>query len=354
MPAKRAFPKRDLPKPNPLKRGQPDRTLGASDTDKLVKAVIDGDRRALAQAITLVESTRLADRAGADALLNALLPHSGRSIRIGVTGLPGVGKSSLIEVVGLHAIELGHRVAVLAVDPSSSLSGGSILGDKTRMQELARNDRAFVRPSPTGGTLGGVARRTREAMLLCEAAGYDVILVETVGVGQSETAVADMSDMFLLMLLPGAGDELQGLKRGVVEMADAILINKADGDLADQATRTAADYRAALGFLRPTSNEWSVSVSTCSMATGDGVLNIWSLIGRFREVFGASGDIARRRALQANTWMWSEVGEGLKEALKANSEVRGVLPAIETDVSEGRRAPTVAAHLLLEAFCRSN
>lgn len=283
-------------------------------------------------------------------MLNALLPYSGRSIRVGITGLPGVGKSSLIEVVGHHAIDLGHRVAVLAVDPSSSRSGGSILGDKTRMEELARNDRAFVRPSPTGGTLGGVARRTREAMLICEAAGYDVIFVETVGVGQSETAVADMSDMFLLMLLPGAGDELQGLKRGVVEMADAILINKADGDMVEQANRTAADYRAALGFLRPVSHEWSVPVSTCSMATSVGGSEVWSLIGQFQKIYQASGDIGRRRVVQTNAWMWSEVGEGLKAALRENGEVMRLLSEIETDVSEGRMAPTATAHLLLETF----
>lgn len=337
-------------KHGPSKRGPPKPSPGASDSDKLVKAVLDGDRRALAQAITLVESTHTAHRARADDVLNALLPYSGRSIRVGITGLPGVGKSSLIEVVGHHAIDLGHRVAVLAVDPSSSRSGGSILGDKTRMEELARNDRAFVRPSPTGGTLGGVARRTREAMLICEAAGYDVIFVETVGVGQSETAVADMSDMFLLMLLPGAGDELQGLKRGVVEMADAILINKADGDMVEQANRTAADYRAALGFLRPVSHEWSVPVSTCSMATSVGGSEVWSLIGQFQKIYQASGDIGRRRVVQTNAWMWSEVGEGLKAALRENGEVMRLLSEIETDVSEGRMAPTATAHLLLETF----
>ena len=324
--------------------------LVTNNPDNLVKAVLDGDRRALAQAITLVESTYTAHRARAEEVLNALLPYSGRSIRIGITGLPGVGKSSLIEVVGLHAIDLGYRVAVLAVDPSSSRSGGSILGDKTRMYELARNDCAFVRPSPASGTLGGVARRTREAMLICEAAGYDVIFVETVGVGQSEMAVSDMSDMFLLMLLPGAGDELQGLKRGVVEMADAILINKADGDMVAQANRTAADYRAAFGFLRPASNKWLVPVSTCSMVTSVGGSEIWSLIAQFWQIFETSGDITRRRAVQTIAWMWSEVGEGLKTTLRENVDVMRVLSDIETDVSEGRMAPTAAARLLLETF----
>jgi LAO/AO transport system kinase len=332
------------------KRSRPDPASDATETDDLVKAVIEGDRRALAQAITLVESTSEAHRGQAEALLEAAQPHSGRSIRVGVTGLPGVGKSSLIEAVGLQAVDQGHRVAVLAVDPSSSISGGSILGDKTRMQELARNTAAFVRPSPTAGTLGGVARRTREAMLLCEAAGYDVVFVETVGVGQSEIAVADMTDMFLLMLLPGAGDELQGLKRGVAELAHAVLINKADGDLAEQAVRTAADYRAALGLLQPVTNEWSVPVATCSIATGDGVAEIWSLIGRFQNTFEGSGDIARRRSEQAKAWMWSEVDEGLRMALRTHHEVKRVLRALEAEVADGRTSATAAARLLLEAF----
>ena len=331
-------------------RSRPDSASDATDTDRLIGAVIEGDRRALAQAITLVESTSDEHREKAEALLDALLLHSGRSIRVGVTGLPGVGKSSLIEAVRLHAINLGHRVAVLAIDPSSSVSGGSILGDKTRMQELARNNRAFVRPSPTGGTLGGVARRTREAMLICEAAGYDVVFVETVGVGQSEIAVADMTDMFLMMLLPGAGDQLQGLKRGVVELAHVILINKADGDLADQAVRTAADYRAALDLLQPAAKEWTVPVATCSMATSEGVAEIWSLISGFQKTFDGSGDIARHRRTQANAWMWSAVGERLREALRTHHEVRRVLPAIEADVAEGRKAPTAAARLLLDTF----
>ncbi len=331
-------------------RNCPDRASDATDTNELVKAMIEGDRRALAQAITLVESTSDAHRGQAEALLEAAQPHSGRSIRVGVTGLPGVGKSSLIEAVGLHAIQQEHRVAVLAVDPSSSVSGGSILGDKTRMQELARNNAAFVRPSPTGGTLGGVARRTREAMLLCDAAGYDVVFVETVGVGQSEMAVVDMTDMFLLMLLPGAGDELQGLKRGVAELAHVILINKADGDLADQAVQTAADYRAALGLLQPVANDWSVPVATCSMTTGDGVAEIWSLIGRFQKIFEGSGDMARRRSVQTKSWMWSEVDEGLRAALRTHREVKRVLPALEADVTDGRTSATAAARLLLEAF----
>ena len=331
-------------------RRRPDGTSDATDANSLIEAVIEGDRRALARAITLIESTSDTHRGKAEALLDSLSPHSGHSIRVGVTGLPGVGKSSLIEVVGLHAINLGRRVAVLAIDPSSSVSGGSILGDKTRMQELARNNCAFVRPSPTGGTLGGVARRTREAMLLCETAGYDVVFVETVGVGQSEMAVADMTDMFLLMLLPGAGDELQGLKRGVAELADVILVNKADGDLADQAARTAADYRAALGVLQPAAREWTVPVATCSMAAGEGVAEIWSLIAKFQETFQGSGDIALHRSAQSNAWMWSEVGEGLQEALRTHREVRRVLPAIEADVVEGRKAPSAAARLLLEAF----
>lgn len=321
-----------------------------ADTDALIAAVIEGDRRALAQAITLIESTSDAHRVQAEAVFDAILPHSGRSIRVGVTGLPGVGKSTLIEVVGLHAIALERRIAVLAVDPSSSVSGGSILGDKTRMQELGRSSHAFVRPSPTGGTLGGVARRTREAILLCEAAGFDVVFVETVGVGQSEMAVADMTDLFLLMLLPGAGDELQGLKRGVAELAHVILINKADGALAEQAVRTAADYRAAVGLLHSAANDWSVPVATCSMAAGTGVDEIWTLISEFQEKFEGSGDIASRRRAQANAWMWSELGEGLKTALRTHHEVRRVLSEVEGDVAKGRTTPTAAAKLLLDAF----
>ena len=266
------------------------------DVERLSEAIRAGDRRALARAITLVESTRPDHRAGAERLLEALLPHAGRSVRIGITGVPGVGKSTFIERFGLHVIGQGHRIAVLAVDPSSKRSGGSILGDKTRMQDLSTNRDAYIRPSPAGATLGGVARRTREAMLVCEAAGFDVVLVETVGVGQSETAVADMVDMFVLLLLPGGGDELQGIKRGIVELAELVIVNKADGDLADAALRTAADYRNALRLLRPPSPNWRVAVERCSALTGEGIPEVWRTVERYREVLGATGEIASRRA----------------------------------------------------------
>ncbi len=250
---------------------------------ELASQVIDGDRRALARAITLVESTRADHRAEAEALLAEVLPHVGGAVRVGISGAPGAGKSTFIEALGGHLVEHDHRVAVLAVDPSSTRSGGSILGDKTRMEQLTRSPHAFVRPSPTGGTLGGVARRTREAMLLCEAAGFDVVLVETVGVGQSEVKVAAMVDLFLVLVAPGGGDELQGLKRGIMELADLVVVNKADGDLAATAAHTAADYAAALHLVRPRIATWSPRVLTCSALTGEGIPEVWDTVGEFRD-----------------------------------------------------------------------
>ncbi|RCX24802.1 methylmalonyl Co-A mutase-associated GTPase MeaB [Thioalbus denitrificans] len=316
----------------------------------LAEAVHAGERRALARAITLIESTRADHRERAAELLERLMPLTGRSIRIGISGVPGVGKSTFIEALGMHVIDRGHRVAVLAVDPSSALSGGSILGDKTRMEELARRPEAFIRPSPAGGTLGGVARRTREAMLACEAAGFDVIIVETVGVGQSETAVAEMTDLFLLLLLPAGGDELQGIKRGIMELADLVLVNKADGDLAGAARRTVADYRHALHMLRPRSRNWTVPVEACSAHTGAGIPETWETIGRYRETLDASGELAARRAAQARTWMWSETTDNLVAALREHPAVRERLPELEAAVTEGRIPPTLAARRLLAAF----
>jgi LAO/AO transport system kinase len=316
----------------------------------LAEAVHAGERRALARAITLIESTRADHRERAAELLERLMPLTGRSIRIGISGVPGVGKSTFIEALGIHVIDRGHRVAVLAVDPSSALSGGSILGDKTRMEELARRPEAFIRPSPAGGTLGGVARRTREAMLACEAAGFDVIIVETVGVGQSETAVAEMTDLFLLLLLPAGGDELQGIKRGIMELADLVLVNKADGDLAGAARRTVADYRHALHMLRPRSRNWTVPVEACSAHTGAGIPETWETIGRYRETLDASGELAARRAAQARAWMWSETTDNLVAALREHPAVRERLPALEAAVTEGRIPPTLAARRLLAAF----
>ena len=326
--------------------------MNASDSRALAELIRGGDRRALARGITLVESTREDHRAVSDGLLEILLGHTGDSIRIGITGVPGVGKSTFIEAFGLHVIGRGHRVAVLGVDPSSKRSGGSILGDKTRMEELAKNDAAFIRPSPAGETLGGVARRTREAMLLCEAAGFDVIFVETVGVGQSETAVADLTDLFLLLLLPGGGDELQGLKRGIVEMADLVLVNKDDGDLADAAQRAAAEYRAALHLLGAGTPDWPVPVATCSALTGTGIDEAWQWVETFRTTMEPTGAIAARRAVQARAWMWSEIREGLTETLKANPGVAECLPGLETDVGAGRITPAAAARKLLDAFLK--
>ncbi|MDJ0608790.1 MAG: methylmalonyl Co-A mutase-associated GTPase MeaB [Kiloniellales bacterium] len=309
-----------------------------------------GDRRALARAITVIESSRDDHRAEAEALLAALLPATGGAIRIGISGVPGVGKSSFIERFGLMLVERGHRVAVLAVDPSSQRGGGAILGDKTRMPELSQRREAFIRPSPAGATLGGVARRSREALLLCEAAGFDVIVVETVGVGQAETAVADMVDLFLLLLLPSGGDELQGLKRGIMELAELIVVNKADGDLAAAARRTAAEYHAALGLLRPTDPRWQTAVMTCSAHTGAGIAEVWDAIGRFREAMAwgrPDGALAAKRRGQARAWLWREVGDGLMAALKADGGETG---RIEAEVAAGRMTPEAGARTLIRGF----
>ena len=321
-----------------------------SDRDSLVGGVVAGDRRALARAITLIESTRNDHRQEAAALLEALLPHTGRSIRLGISGVPGVGKSTFIEAFGLKLIEAGHRVAVLAVDPSSQRSGGSILGDKTRMPQLATAEAAFIRPSPTRGTLGGVARRTREAMLATEAAGFDVVIVETVGVGQSETTVAEMVDLFLLLIAPGGGDELQGIKRGIMEIADLVVVNKADGDLRDEAGRTAAEYQGALQLLRPRSPNWTPRVLLCSALTGTGVPEVWAAVGAHRAALEAPGEIAERRAEQARQWLWQEVQEGLMAALQADPAVKAEVAALEARVKAGELPATAAAQALLERF----
>ena len=323
------------------------------DVPTLTEAIAGGDRRALARAITLVESTRPQDRPAADALLEGLLARTGKSIRLGISGAPGVGKSTLIETFGLHLLGQGHRLAVLAVDPSSRIGGGSILGDKTRMAELAADKRAFIRPSPAGNTLGGVARRSREALLLCEAAGYDVVLVETVGVGQSETAVADMTDMFLLLLQPGGGDELQGIKRGIVELADLILVNKADGELAEAAGRTAADYEHALRLLRPATAGWQPAVQRCSALLGTGIPEIWKTVQRYRKAVGAPA-IAARRANQAKAWLRAELSDSLMAVLAHHPGVAGRLPALEARVAAGAMAPGAAARDLLAAFLGPN
>lgn len=321
-----------------------------TDAKALSHGVLAGDRRSLARAITLIESTRPDHRASAEALLHELLPHTGRSVRVGITGVPGAGKSTFIEAFGLHVVAAGHRLAVLAVDPSSPRSGGSILGDKTRMEELGRDPRAFIRPSPSGCTLGGVARRTREAMLVCEAAGFDVVVVETVGVGQSETAVADMVDMFLLLLVPGGGDELQGIKKGIVELADAIVVNKADGDLATAAQRAARDYRNALHLLAPPGGGWTVPVLTCSALQRAGIGEVWETVGGYKAAMKASGRFAARRSDQAHAWMWSEISETLLAALREDARVALLLPELERRVARGELAPGAAARSLVGAF----
>jgi LAO/AO transport system kinase len=315
------------------------RTLKPSD---LARAIQAGDRATLARAITLIESKRTDHRKAAHLLVQELLPATGKAVRLGITGAPGAGKSTTIDALGTSLTAQGHKVAVLAVDPSSSRTGGSILGDKTRMARLASDPNAFVRPSPSSGTLGGVAAKTRETMLLCEAAGYDVVLVETVGIGQSETAVADMTDFFLVLMIPGAGDELQGLKKGIVELADMVAVNKADGDNIARAKVAAAEYRAALNILAPHSENWSPPVVTYSALSGDGIALLWSQVLAHKEKMTASGELSQRRREQQVKWMWSMLEERLTARLRSDPAVRGKLKAAETAVAAGRLAPTLA------------
>ena len=321
----------------------------AADT-LLARQVRAGDRRALAKAITLVESQRAEDEAAAAALVDALLPHAGKALRVGLSGSPGVGKSTFIEELGTWLTAHGHRVAVLAVDPSSRLSGGSILGDKTRMVRLAQDANAFIRPSPAGTTLGGVTRRTREAMVLVEAAGFDVVLVETVGVGQSETAVAEMVDMFVVLVSPGGGDDLQGIKRGIMELADLVVVTKADGDLSAAATRTAADYGGALHLLRPKWKSWSAPVRLVSSAEGRGIAEVWSDVEAFHRALAATGDWDSHRRDQRVRWLWSELREGLLAALNTDASLAKDISRLETAVAKGETAPVAAARELLARF----
>ena len=313
---------------------------------ELAAGVRDGDRSALARAITLVESTRADHRRDAVALLESVLPDTGQAYRLGISGPPGVGKSTFIDAFGGHVIDQGKRLAVLAVDPSSSRSGGSILGDKTRMEELARRPEAFIRPSPAGRTLGGVARRTREAMLLCEAAGFDVVVVETVGVGQSETTVAEMVDLFCLLAAPGRGDDLQGIKRGVMELAELVVVTKADGDLLPAANRAAADLRHALHLMRPVHEAWTARVVSTSSVEGAGLDEVWDAVKEHRRTLADVGALAPMRSEQLRRWLWSELREGLVERFTAAAGER--LAAAELDVIAGRTLPTVAADRLLE------
>jgi LAO/AO transport system kinase len=317
---------------------------------ELADKIRSGDRRALARGITLVESRREDHRLSAEKLLDRLLQTTGKSIRLAVSGPPGVGKSTFIEAFGQYLIDEGHKVAVLAIDPSSKITGGSILGDKTRMTELAKRKEAFIRPSPAGETLGGVARRTREAMLLCEAAGFDIVIVETVGVGQSETAVAEMTDMFLLLLSPGGGDDLQGVKRGVMELADLLIVNKADGDLAAAAERTASDYAHALRLMHALHADWQPSVVKCSSLKGQGMKEVWDKVHAFRKATTRSGEFDIRRREQAKDWLWQEVSDGLLERLKADPDLADRLARLETKVGQRRASPAAVARSLLSSF----
>ena len=330
--------------------------------DQLMQGIVHGDapvqRRAMAKAITLLESTRPDHRALADELLTAMLPHTGKSFRLGISGVPGVGKSTFIEALGLFLINQGHRVAVLAVDPSSTVSGGSILGDKTRMEHLSVHADAYIRPSPSSGTLGGVAEKTRESMLVCEAAGYDVVIVETVGVGQSETAVANMTDMFCLLQLPNAGDDLQAIKKGVMEIADLVVINKADID-ANAATRAEAQITSALRLLGLHGNPdhahfdknlWHPKVVKISALLGQGVDAFWVAVSEFKALQTANGKFALRREKQALAWMWERIEAGLKQSFRAQQQVKDLLPQLSEQVSQGRVAASTAARQLLGAY----
>jgi len=315
-------------------------------------------RRALAKVITLLESTRLDHRKRADQVLNTLLPKTGKSFRLGISGVPGVGKSTLIETLGLYLIEQGHRVAVLAIDPSSSLSGGSILGDKTRMERLSVLESAFIRPSPSSLTLGGVAEKTREAMLVAEAAGFDIIIVETVGVGQSEISVAGMTDMFMLLQLPNAGDDLQAIKKGVMEIADLIVINKVDLD-PDAAMRAQLFITSSLRLLGFQGNPehasydedfWHPTVMTLSALEGKGIPELWNKVSHFEKLQRANGKFDSRRKQQASAWMWDRIDAGLKNAFRSNEAVQALLPSLLAQVNQGTMAPSVAARRLLESM----
>jgi LAO/AO transport system kinase len=319
-------------------------------TSKLAAAIRAGDRRSLARAVTLIESTRADHREEAERLVESLLPATGAATRLGISGPPGAGKSTFIERFGLDGLARGHKVAVLAVDPASKRGGGAILGDKTRMTELSRAPGTFIRPSPGGDGMGGVARRTRDTILLCEAAGFDPVIVETVGAGQSETTVADMVDMFLLILPPAAGDELQGLKRGVIELADLVLINKADSELLDHANRSAADYANALHLIRPRVSGWDVPVRAISALTDAGVDAVWDDVARFRATLKASGDWQRHRAEQARAALLTEIGDGFLAQFRAAPRVAARFPEIERAVKEGTRTPADGARELLQLF----
>ncbi|MAI79497.1 MAG: methylmalonyl Co-A mutase-associated GTPase MeaB [Deltaproteobacteria bacterium] len=318
--------------------------------EQYVEEIRAHKRRGVARAITLIESSRPEQAAVGQSILDQLLPDSGNALRIGITGPPGVGKSTFIEGLGLLLVEKGLRVAVLAVDPSSPVTGGSILGDKTRMETLSQSDSAFVRPSPSGGSLGGVAHRTREVMLLCEAAGYDVILIETVGIGQSEVTVSSMVDFFLVLLLPAGGDQLQGIKRGVMELADLLVVNKADGPTQLLAEKTRQEYDSALSLIRPSSKAWQPRALLSSALEREGLSEIWSAVESHHEALQSTGEFSQRRREQSRNWMWSLLNRGLREALDTDPKVAEALPQLEKDVQEQRRTPASAAQEILNDF----
>ena len=326
------------------------RRIKYASAKALTDGIIAGDRIALGRAITLIESVRAEDKVTAQEIIAGCQPLSGNSIRIGVTGAPGVGKSTFIERLGLYLIEKGHRPAVLAIDPSSRISGGSILGDKTRMAALSHQPTAFVRPSPAGSTLGGVARTTREAILLCEAAGFDTVLIETVGIGQSETMVAEMTDVFLLLLLPGAGDELQGIKRGVVEMADIIVVNKADGNRVAMAEQSRRAYKSALHLFAPKENQHSTELITCSALEGAGIKNVWHTIQSFISHIKENGYFEKRRNSQALHWFYNAIDAGLKAGFESHPAIKMALPQSIEAIEKGEVSPVVAAEKLLQLF----
>jgi GTPase len=320
------------------------------DLARLARGIRAGERAVLARAITLIESRRADHQQAARQLVQDLLPHTGEAVRVGITGVPGVGKSTTIDALGTFLTGKGHKVAVLAVDPSSARTGGSILADKTRMARLAADPNAFVRPSPAAGTLGGVAAKTRESMLICEAAGYDIILVETIGTGQSETAVADMTDFFLVLMLPGAGDELQGLKKGVIEIADIIAVNKADGDNIRRAKAAAAEYRAALHILTPRSANWTPPVVTYSALTGDGIAELWATVLDHRTRLTETGELAQHRRQQQVKWMWAMLDDRIVTRIRSDPALRAKLPRLEAAVAEGRMSPAVAVDEIAAAL----
>ena len=315
-----------------------------------LEQILQGKRRAIAKAITLLESTRPESFEQGQELLESLLPHAGQALRIGITGVPGVGKSTFIEAFGLFLIEHGHRVAVLAVDPSSQLTGGSIMGDKTRMNELAQHPDAFIRPSPSSGILGGVSRKTRETMLICEAAGFDVVIVETVGVGQSETLVDSMVDLFLLLMLPNAGDELQGIKKGVLELADLVVINKSDGEQETFAKTAQSEYRKALHLLPSTKTSWTPQILRCSSLEKRGMDKIWDSVKSFRKELQNSGEWKKQRQTQTGKWMWSLVEEGLLTNFRNDPNIQKQIPELEKAVNSGKMLPTTAARKMLDTW----